>query len=83
MNSAPKTYLRLSLIAAILFFLPTGIVAVSCALTSRGRLENGDESGAAKAALWARRFMVLTFVCGGAIYLVLVVALLALGAFSS
>ena len=66
-----------------MFFLPLGIVAVSCALTSRGRLENGDEIGAAKAAQWARRFMVLTFVFGGAIYLVLVMALLALGAFSS
>jgi hypothetical protein len=83
MNSAPKTYLRSSLIGAILFFLPLGIVAVSCALTSRGRLESGDKSGAARAALWARRFMVLTFVVGGAIYLVLVVAFLALGAFSS
>jgi hypothetical protein len=83
MESAPKTYLRSSLIAAILFFLPTGIVAVSCALTSRGRLASGNESGAVRAALWARRFMVLTFVVGGAIYLVLVMAFLALGAFSS
>lgn len=83
MNSAPKTYLRSSLIGAILFFLPLGVVAVFYALTARGRLENGDEIGAARAALWARRFMVLTFVFGGAIYLVLVIAFLALGAFSS
>lgn len=83
MNSAPKTYLRSSLIGAIFFFLPLGVVAVSFALSARNRLENGDEIGAAKAALWARRFMVMTFVLGGAIYLVLVTAFLALGAFSS
>jgi hypothetical protein len=56
---------------------------VSFAFTARNRLANGDESGSAKAALWARRFMVMTFVFGGAIYLVLVMAFLALGAFSS
>ena len=83
MDSAPKTYLRSSLIGAILFFLPLGIVAVSFAFSARSRLESGDESGYALAALWARRFMVMTFVFGGAIYLVLVMALLALGAFSS
>jgi len=83
MDSAPKTYLRSSLIGAILFFLPLGVVAVSFAFTARRRLQNGDEIGSAAAALWARRFMVLTFVCGGAIYLVLVIAFLALGAFSS
>jgi hypothetical protein len=83
MDSAPKTYLRSSLIGAIFFFLPLGIVAVSFAFSARNRLENGDEIGAAKAALWARRFMVMTFILGGAIYLVLVMALLALGAFSS
>lgn len=83
MNSDPKTYLRSSLIGAIFFFLPLGIVAVSFAFTARGRLESGNESGAAAAARWARRFMILTFVFGGAIYLVLVIAFLALGAFSS
>ena len=83
MNSAPKTYLRSSLIGAIFFFLPLGVVAVSFAFSARNRLENGDEIGAARAARWARRFMVMTFVVGGAIYLLLVIAFLALGAFSS
>jgi hypothetical protein len=83
MDSAPKTYLRSSLIGAVFFFLPLGVVAVSFAFKARSRLENGDEIGAAKAALWARRFMVLTFVCGGATCLLLVIAFLALGAFSS
>jgi len=83
MESAPKTYLRSSLIGAIFFFLPLGLVAVSFAFSARSRLENGDVSGAAKAALWARRFMVMSFVFGGAVYLVLAMALLALGAFSS
>lgn len=83
MESASKTYLRSSLVGAIFFFLPLGIVAVSFAFRARRRLENGDEIGAVSAALWARRFMVLTFVVGGVIYLVLVTAFLALGAFSS
>jgi len=56
---------------------------VSFAFSTRNRLENGDEIGAARAARWARRFMVMTFVVGGAIYLLLVIAFLALGAFSS
>ena len=56
---------------------------MSFAFSARNRLENGDESGSAASALWARRFMVMTFVFGGAIYFVLAMALLALGAFSS
>lgn len=83
MEMVPKTYLRSSLIGAILFFLPLGVVAVLFSLRARSRLANGDENGAAAAALWARRFMVLTFIFGGAIYLVLITAFLVLGAFSS
>lgn len=83
MNMASKTYLRSSLIGATLFFLPLGIVAILFVFTARRRLEKGDESGAVAASRWARRFMVATFVIGGAIYFLLVIAFLALGAFSS
>lgn len=83
MITAPKTYLRSSLIGAILFFLPLGLLAVSFAFRSRSRLEIGDDIGAKSAALWARRFMVLTFAVGGAIYFALATAFLALGAFST
>lgn len=83
MNSAPKTYLRSSFIGAILFFLPLGLVAVAFAFTVRRRLQSGDESRAIAASRWARRFMVLTFLVGGMIYLGLAIAFLALGAFSS
>ena len=83
MNSAAKTHMTSSLVGAIFFFLPLGVVAVVFAFTARRRLDSDDESGAARASRWARRFMILTFVVGGLIYLLLIASLLALGAFSS
>lgn len=82
MTSVAKTYLPSSVIGAVFFFLPLGLVAVFFAFLARRRLENGDENGAARASRWARRFMTPTFAIGGIIYLLLTVSLLALGAFS-
>jgi hypothetical protein len=75
--------MKSSLVGAIFFFLPLGVVAILFELTARRRLEDGDASGAFEASLWARRFMIVTFLVGGAIYLLLFIAFLALGAFSS
>ena len=83
MTSAAKTYVSSSVVGAIFFFLPLGIVALFFSSTARRRFRNGDESGAVRASRWAKRFMILTYVVGVIIYLLIIVSLLALGAFSS
>ena len=70
------------MVGAIFFFLPLGIVALIFSSTARRRFRNGDESGAVRASLWAKRFMILTYIAGVIIYLLIIVSLLALGAFS-
>ncbi|HBK38409.1 MAG: CD225/dispanin family protein [Candidatus Nanopelagicales bacterium] len=83
MTATAKTYVRSSVVGAIFFFLPFGVVALTLSFTARRRFRNGDESGAVRASRWAKRFMILTYVVGVIIYLLIIVSLLALGAFSS
>ena len=83
MTSAAKTYVSSSVVGAIFFFLPLGIAALFFSSTARRRFRNGDESGAVRASRWAKRFMILTYIAGVIIYLLIIVSLLALGAFSS
>ena len=71
------------MVGAALFFLPLGVVAVVFALKSRHLIEHNDLERAATASRMARRFMILTYLTGGLIYLLLILAFLALGAFSS
>ena len=83
MTTASKTYLVPAVVGAALFFLPSGVVAVVFAVKTRHLNEHNDLERATAASRMARRFMILTFFAGGLIYLSLILAFLALGAFSS
>lgn len=70
------------LIGAALFFLPTGAVAlVYCWLAMRAG-ESGDVESAAGKAKAARIWAWVTFGLGALAYIVIIGALLLLGAFS-
>jgi hypothetical protein len=71
-----------SLIGAGLFFLPTGAVALAYCWSSMRAGEAGNAERAARHARIARIWSWITFVLGVLLYLVIVGALLALGAFS-
>jgi hypothetical protein len=71
-----------SLIGAGLFFLPTGAVALAYCWSSMRAGEAGNVERAARQARVARIWSWITFVLRVLLYLVIVGALLALGAFS-
>jgi hypothetical protein len=80
-ESRPRTHLVWSTIAAALFFLPLGLVAVvfswRCAVWNR----RGDLARARRNSRWALAMVIVTVVVGIGVYVALIGALLALGAF--
>ena len=78
----PRTHLVWSVIAAALFFLPLGLVAVAFSWRADVWNRRGDVARARRNSRWALAFVILTIVVGLVVYSALVGALLALGAFS-
>jgi len=81
-SAVPRTHLVGSVLAAALLFLPTGLGAVIFALRARVLIDRGDLSSARRSSRVALVFMIVTIVAGVVVYSGLLVALLALGAFS-
>ena len=77
----PRSYLAWSVIATAVLFLPLGLVALFFSLRTRALLRQGDLDGASKASRVALVLVVATTVVGAIAYVLLVGALLALGAF--
>jgi hypothetical protein len=76
-----RTYFGWAIAAAVLCFLPTGLVAVYFAWKSQLALESGDREAAAAMARRARRWFIGTVIIGGVLELLLLVVLMVLGAF--
>lgn len=76
----PRTYLGWSLVAAVLCFLPLGLVAAWFGLRVDRAVQADDMSAAASASRLARRWLIATMAVGVAIYVVIGAALLLLGA---
>lgn len=72
-----------STVAAALFFLPLGIVALVFSSKCQSAVNAGQASAAMRASAISRRFSLAAFIIGGLIYLFLVAGFLLLGAFSS
>lgn len=78
----PRTYLIWSALAAALLFLPLGLVALAFSLRTQVLVRRGQTR---RARRWSRAtlvLLILTVVVGVVVYVALVGALLALGAFS-
>ncbi len=71
-----------SIIGTALFFLPTGAVALALCWSAMRALESGDAERAARRARAARVWSWVTFGIGTLLYVLIVGALLLLGAFS-
>jgi len=71
-----------SVVAAALFFLPLGLVAVFFSWRTDVWTRRGETEKAQRASRWALAFIVITLVVGVLVYIALIGALLALGAFS-
>ncbi len=78
-----RTHLRRSVLIATLFFLPVGLVAIYFSWSSGRALVGGDLAKAARHSRIAKRLGTIALALGIVIYLILIVALLALGAFSA
>lgn len=71
-----------SVVAAALFFLPLGLVAVFFSWRTDVWNRHGETDKAHRASRWALAFIIMTLVVGVLVYVALIGALLALGAFS-
>jgi len=80
--AVPRTHLVGSVLSAALLFLPTGLVAVVFAWRTRVLIDRDDLLSARRSSRVALAFMIVTIVVGVVVYAGLLVALLALGAFS-
>jgi hypothetical protein len=76
----PRTYLGWSLVAAVLCFLPLGLVAAWFGVRCQAAVQAGDLAAAERASGLARRWLIVTVSVGAAIYVVIGAALLLLGA---
>jgi len=76
----PRTYLGWSIASAVLCFLPTGLVAAWFGWHVSERAAVGDEVGAARASVIARRWLIVTIVLGLAAWVLIAVVLGLLGA---
>jgi sterol desaturase/sphingolipid hydroxylase (fatty acid hydroxylase superfamily) len=76
----PRTYLGWSLVAAVLCFLPIGLVAAWFGLRVQSAVQAGDLPAAERASRWARRWLIVTVAVGVGIYVVIGATLLLLGA---
>jgi len=81
-SAVPRTHLVGSMLSAALLFLPTGLVAVVFAWRTRLLIDRDDLLSARRSSRVALAFMIVTIVVGVVVYAGLLVALLALGAFS-
>lgn len=79
----PRTYLVWSVLAAALLFLPLGVVAVFFSLRTDLFVRRGDLDRARQSSRIALWMTISTAVVGVLVYLAVIGALLALGAFSS
>ena len=79
----PRTHLVWSIVAAALFFLPLGVIAVVFSWRTAVWKRRDDLSRARRNSRLAVVFIVVTIVVGVLVYAGLLGALLALGAFSS
>ena len=77
----PRSYLAWSITATAILFLPLGLVALFFSLRTRALLSRGDLDGAQRASRVTFVMVVMTTVIGVIAYVLLVGALLALGAF--
>jgi hypothetical protein len=76
----PRTYLGWSIASAVLCFLPTGLVAAWFGWQVSERAAAGNEAGAARASIVARRWLIVTIVLGLAAWVLIAVVLGLLGA---
>lgn len=79
---SPRTYLVWSALAAALLFLPLGLVALAFSIRTDMLKRRGDVDRARRSSRIALVLVIVTTVVGVFIYLGLIGALLALGAFS-
>lgn len=75
-----RTWLWPSVAAAVLCFLPLGLIATYFALRAESATSAGDEARAVSAARVARRWCIVTIVIGLILELSIVAALFLLGA---
>jgi hypothetical protein len=80
---APRTYLGWGVATTVLCFVPLGLIAVIYGLRTSRALATGRVDDARRSSRVARRWVVATIIVGVLVDLVLVAALLLLGAFSS
>ena len=81
-GSAPRTYLIGSALATALLFLPLGLVALFFSLRTAALIRRGELDRARRTSRAALVLTIVTAVVGVLVYVLLVGALLALGAFS-
>jgi len=76
----PRTYLGWSIAAAVLCFLPTGLVATWYGSRVMSAVQAGEAESAVRASVLARRWLIVTLVLGVLAWLLIVVVLGLLGA---
>jgi hypothetical protein len=76
----PRSYLGWSIAAAVLCFLPTGVVAIWFGFQVNTSVQTGEDERAARASVLARRWLIVTVVLGILAWLVIAVVLGLLGA---
>jgi hypothetical protein len=65
----PRSYLGWSVLSALLFFVPTGIVAIVYSVLVKRRLAAGDWVGAARASRLARTWCLVSVAIGVMVFL--------------
>ena len=78
----PRTYLGWAVAVTVLFFLPTGLVAVFFGLRANSARADGRSDDALRAGRAARRWVVVTVIIGVIVDIAILAALLLLGAYS-
>lgn len=78
----PHTYLVWGFFAAMLCFLPLGLVALYYGLRTSKAIAEGDGDEAAHLSRVAKRWVIATIAVGIVVYLIIAAALMLLGAFS-
>lgn len=79
----PRPRMAWAVVGAALLFLPLGLISVLLSWRTSVWNGRGDVDRARRASRWALAFIIATYVTGALVYIALVGALLALGAFSS